>query len=317
MITKTEPGSVKLCSIDGLTIVNKSILDTLDKRLPTFKTRPFNDFTGDKINNLDVIGFVGFSSIYSVFLCQCKCGKYTLIRSNTLHAKTNYTCGCEKYSCRKNPNSPYRHPLYCSWINLRKNHTNECCKKWLEHPKYIELDMGIRPTGGGYLARKDETKPFSKDNCFWATGCNIIDGKLRSYYKVAHKLGITRQAVEMRLRYMPPEQAILMPRSYNIEIEVQLIDIAQYKKNITNKFRLRGIKKINPRSPLFKDLTGKPIGESKILGFIGIKNHTSYWLCECKCGNNYIAKPSDFARQGSCGCTRGRPRKVLVQNAGV
>lgn len=62
------------------------------------------------------------------------------------------------------------------------------------------------------------------------------------------------------------------------------------------------------------DLTGQKFGRLKVLQFIEIRKHHSYWLCKCNCGNITEVSNSSL-RSGkvkSCGCLR---KEVTRQNA--
>ena len=54
----------------------------------------------------------------------------------------------------------------------------------------------------------------------------------------------------------------------------------------------------------FIDLTGKRYGRLVVKEFLGFKNHSSLWLCECDCGNTSVVYYSNLKRDNtkSCGC---------------
>ena len=69
---------------------------------------------------------------------------------------------------------------YRSWNNMKQMCDNKnnpsyknyggkgisYCEDWSDFRKFYE-DMGDRPIKSAKLARYDETKDFSKDNCYW------------------------------------------------------------------------------------------------------------------------------------------------------
>lgn len=62
------------------------------------------------------------------------------------------------------------------------------------------------------------------------------------------------------------------------------------------------------------DLTGQKFGRLKVLQFIEIRKHHSYWLCKCNCGNITEVSNSSL-RSGkvkSCGCLRKETAKENV-----
>lgn len=62
------------------------------------------------------------------------------------------------------------------------------------------------------------------------------------------------------------------------------------------------------------DLTSQKFGRLKVLQFIEIRKHHSYWLCKCNCGNITEASNSSLrtGKVKSCGCLR---KEVTRQNA--
>lgn len=60
----------------------------------------------------------------------------------------------------------------------------------------------------------------------------------------------------------------------------------------------------HPHSHRFIDLTGHIYGRLTVLGYVGLRNGRSHWLCQCACGNRTI-KRANLMRRGetaSCGC---------------
>lgn len=73
----------------------------------------------------------------------------------------------------------------------------------------------------------------------------------------------------------------------------------------------------NKRHPFnCKDLTGKKINNLTVLGLVYFKNHNSYWLCKCDCGNTTIVNACKLVENGtkSCGCLS---HKKLCSHKGV
>lgn len=56
----------------------------------------------------------------------------------------------------------------------------------------------------------------------------------------------------------------------------------------------------------YKDLTGQKFGKLTVLKYSHSKNHRSYWLCQCECGNTTIVSASELRTENtkSCGCLR-------------
>ena len=65
-------------------------------------------------------------------------------------------------------------------------------------------------------------------------------------------------------------------------------------------------------------MTGREFGRLKVIGLAYMKNHKSYWLCECKCGKHKAIRKDALisGRVKSCGClNRERAREnVAIRN---
>ena len=53
-----------------------------------------------------------------------------------------------------------------------------------------------------------------------------------------------------------------------------------------------------------KSILGKEFGKLTVIGYDGVRNKNSYWLCKCECGNEkVISRPSLISGHSeSCGC---------------
>lgn len=63
-----------------------------------------------------------------------------------------------------------------------------------------------------------------------------------------------------------------------------------------------------------KDITGKKFGKLTVLKLKFLKNHKTYWLCQCKCGNTKVIR-KDHLLSGatqSCGCLEKSNLKKLA-----
>lgn len=58
-----------------------------------------------------------------------------------------------------------------------------------------------------------------------------------------------------------------------------------------------------PENARFQDLTGQPFEHCKVLGLAGFLMEYATWLCECKCGNQFLRRQNSLAAgRSSCGC---------------
>ena len=67
-----------------------------------------------------------------------------------------------------------------------------------------------------------------------------------------------------------------------------------------------------PASPRFIDLEGQKFGRLTVLGFCGMKNKNSLWLCLCDCGNTCRTHSGNMKRghSRSCGCLSDESRRA-------
>ena len=55
---------------------------------------------------------------------------------------------------------------YRTWHKLTKT-PHRVCERWRDDFAAFLLDMGQKPPFG-MLKRRDESQPYSRDNCYWA-----------------------------------------------------------------------------------------------------------------------------------------------------
>ena len=61
------------------------------------------------------------------------------------------------------------------------------------------------------------------------------------------------------------------------------------------------------------DITKQKFGKLTVLELAYIKNHQSYWLCQCECGNQKIIRGIDLKNGAtkSCGCLRLKNNSIV------
>lgn len=191
-------------------------------------------------DKLTVIGYEGFykkgndSRNRHYYLCQCSCGKTTIVERKTLISKTRTTasCGCNlpeqhgysnhpayhSYKCMmgraKNPD-PIRHKHYI------ENHIT-VCEEWYGKP--AEFCKWADENGfekGLTIDRIDNTKGYYPENCRWATKEEqqnnrgdynhklTYEGKTLSIAQWARETGIPEKTIADRdKRGLPIEEVL-------------------------------------------------------------------------------------------------------------
>lgn len=147
--------------------------------------------------------------------CICKCGRKKTVRGQALRNGNSRSCG--------NTHGMSKTKAYKTWINMIRRCTRplsarykdyggrgiKVCKRWQRFENFL-ADMG-KPPKNKTLDRKNNDGDYCKSNCQWATRREqarnrrntrwiTLEGRTQSASEWARELGITRQALYLRLR---------------------------------------------------------------------------------------------------------------------
>lgn len=145
----------------------------------------FIDLAGQKFGRLLVIENVGKNKWKNrQWLCQCDCGKKSVVTTSNLNSGTTISCGCfnrEKSTIHGHYKNNKESPTYTSWNHMMDRCKNPkhlhyhryggrgitVCKRWIKFKNFLE-DMGERPEGLT-LDRRNNDRGYYPKNCRWAT----------------------------------------------------------------------------------------------------------------------------------------------------
>ncbi len=151
--------------------------------------RPKINMAGQKINLLTVLSCTHVNSKkLAVWLCRCECGSFTAATGTDIRRGKVKSCGCLPF--KSNTTGSLRHgqsgnnetQTYRCWRNMRYRCRNPksaewcdyggrgiiVCDRWLNSYENFLADMGEASVGLS-IERRDNSRGYEADNCFWAT----------------------------------------------------------------------------------------------------------------------------------------------------
>jgi len=147
---------------------------------------PQSDLTGQRFTKWTVIKYSHTDrNGAKMWLCQCDCGKVRPVNVYNLTKGTSRCCGCignDKVIQRNYKHGLTGSPEYETWLRMRNRvycKTSEdypyyggrgitICDQWSD-PQVFVNDMGLKPTDSHTIERRDNSKGYNPENCYWGT----------------------------------------------------------------------------------------------------------------------------------------------------
>lgn len=144
------------------------------------------DLTGQVFGKLTVLAFSAVRpKLGAYWLCHCECGRDTVHRGADLRKGYITSCGCHKAQRLRAAATTHglsHLPIYRRWCGMVQrcsdpNHIAydnygargiTVCVRWLSFENFY-ADMGEPPSKSHSIERRDNSKGYSPDNCYWAT----------------------------------------------------------------------------------------------------------------------------------------------------
>ena len=200
----------------------------------------FRDLTGHRFGNLVVREYVGSPGKRSLWLCDCDCGKTSLVRSGPLTTGNSTTCGCDRSRSRiTHGASKAKTPEYKIWSSMHDRCLNpkyrsyhryggrgiSICERWRGKGKFKNFfaNMGPRPSAKHSIDRIDNNGNYEPSNCRWATKTQQCRNTRQNKFLTincctltiaewAEKLKVNQSTIRFRLSSgWTAEEAVLTP----------------------------------------------------------------------------------------------------------
>lgn len=147
----------------------------------------FIDLTGENFGRLRVVRESSEKTFEGKpkWECDCECGNKCTVSATSLRRGKSQSCGClmKQRTARANTRHGKKGSrVYRIWTGMKNRCLNPnskdfdryggrgitVCDRWLTFENFYQ-DMGDVPEGRVSIERKDNSKPYCKENCQWGT----------------------------------------------------------------------------------------------------------------------------------------------------
>ena len=141
------------------------------------------DISGQRFGQLTAIEPSGIDLGRRItWLCQCDCGRKTVIRGTYLRKGSTVNCGCDDRRIHIK-HGKHQTPEYRTWDNMKQRCYNPnraqfkyyggrgitVHERWRDSFENFYEDMGPKPSQQHSIDRKEVDGNYGPDNCQWAT----------------------------------------------------------------------------------------------------------------------------------------------------
>lgn len=189
------------------------------------------DLIGKKFNRLTVIKQSNRNKHGQIqWLCECDCGKKTIVPGHCLRKGNTRSCGClqreiigKLFTKHGHNSKDGKSKVYQAWDDMTQRCTNPnfrqykdyggrgiiICERWKKFTNFLR-DMGEPTTNKHTLDRINNNGNYCKSNCHWATRKQqqrnkrnnhliTFGGKTQCLFSWAEETGIKYQTIQGRL----------------------------------------------------------------------------------------------------------------------
>ncbi len=204
----------------------------------------FKELIGQRFGRLAVLErWANTPSGGARWRCGCDCGRWSVVRSDSLMRGKTTSCGCLAVECAKaSGRSKRRHGksmgggLYTTWQTMKDRCYNPrsngwarygargivVCERWRNDFGAFRADVGPKPGPSYSLDREDNDGPYDPGNCRWATPETQGNNRRSSRYiefrgetltvtEWSRRLDIAENVLRWRLRSWGTDRSLTEP----------------------------------------------------------------------------------------------------------
>lgn len=190
------------------------------------------DMTGQRFGKLVCLSLSHVYDGHAYWVTQCDCGVVSIKNGGDVRRGYVKSCGCIR-KARVTTHGQSKTNIYKIWTGLFTRCYNPNCKSYFRYGgagitvcqrwhifENFRDDMGPRPSLGHSVERRDGTKGYSPENCYWGTDSDqarnkrttiylIVDGVKRPLMEWVDITGLPRTALVQRYKAGWPHKQIV------------------------------------------------------------------------------------------------------------